>query len=69
MTPIGLNRVLRLSQRIVVSRRLHSTTPISGSPTSQSVDIEDVRRHARLAEDWWNPKGHMRTLRAMNGVR
>lgn len=60
----------------IVKPRLHSHTSAtttkqadSAIATSQLVDVEDVRRHARLAEDWWNPNGPMRALHTMNRIR
>lgn len=34
-----------------------------------NVDLEDVQRHANLAEDWWDPKGPVKGLHALNEVR
>lgn len=46
--------------------RSHSTTAASAV---DSVDTDDVKRHARLAADWWNPNGPMRALHSLNSIR
>lgn len=68
------SRILRsATQQRIAQPRLHSTTtpitPADPSAAGQSVDVEDVRRHARLAEDWWTPNGPMRALHSMNRIR
>jgi 2-polyprenyl-6-hydroxyphenyl methylase/3-demethylubiquinone-9 3-methyltransferase len=37
--------------------------------TAASVDPAEVARFDRLAEEWWDPKGPMRTLHRFNPVR
>lgn len=36
---------------------------------ARSVDQREVKNFARLAETWWDPKGPMKPLHAMNPVR
>lgn len=50
----------------VVHRSCSSNT---SRPASVSVDTEDVRRHGRLADDWWKANGPMRALHTMNRIR
>jgi 2-polyprenyl-6-hydroxyphenyl methylase/3-demethylubiquinone-9 3-methyltransferase len=35
----------------------------------RSVDPDEVERFARLAADWWNPRGSMKALHRLNPVR
>ena len=35
----------------------------------RSVDVEEVERFSRMAEDWWNPKGKFAPLHRFNPVR
>lgn len=44
-------------------RSVHSQTPIS------TVIDEEVDKHTRLAQSWWDPKGPMKALHTMNAVR
>lgn len=34
-----------------------------------SIDAEEINKFSALAADWWNPKGPMRPLHAMNPLR
>lgn len=55
----------------VRSQRQHSIAASSGSDGGHhhSVDADDVKRHAKLAQDWWNPNGPMRALHSLNSIR
>ncbi|KAI5714124.1 hypothetical protein M8J76_011236 [Diaphorina citri] len=55
-----LNLIVRAQ---VSSRSVHSTTTIS------TVINEEVSKHTRLAQSWWDPKGPMKALHTMNSVR
>jgi len=43
-------------------------SPLPQGPAS-SVSAEEIARFSAMAQDWWNPKGPMRPLHAMNGPR
>lgn len=50
--------------------RNHYTAGDTGGRNQwQTVDAEDVKRHANLAQDWWNPNGPMRALHSLNSIR
>jgi len=38
-------------------------------PHGSSVSAEEIARFSAMARDWWNPRGPMRPLHAMNGPR
>jgi len=46
-----------------------SVATAAGSPGSGSVDAGEVEKFARLAKDWWDPKGPMAPLHRMNPAR
>jgi 2-polyprenyl-6-hydroxyphenyl methylase / 3-demethylubiquinone-9 3-methyltransferase len=54
-------------------RPVHSSlnVPVMIRPaaTAATVDPEEIRRFAALAEDWWSPEGRFRPLHALNPVR
>ncbi|MGH8247668.1 MAG: bifunctional 2-polyprenyl-6-hydroxyphenol methylase/3-demethylubiquinol 3-O-methyltransferase UbiG [Gammaproteobacteria bacterium] len=39
------------------------------SPGTQNLDPEELARFGRHARDWWDPRGPLRTLHALNPVR
>ena len=43
------------------------TRPAAAAATT--VDPQEIRRFAALAEDWWSPEGRFRALHALNPVR
>ena len=45
------------------------TTDIPEHISSVSVDPEEMKSFARMAEDWWNPNGMFKPLHQMNGFR
>lgn len=48
----------------------NSTSSTSVTNTVQStVDSEDVKRHAKQADEWWNPSGTMKLLHTFNLLR
>lgn len=40
-----------------------------GTPGDSTVDAAEVEKFARLAQDWWDPKGPMAPLHRMNPAR
>lgn len=47
----------------------YDKTQYGGTPASANADPEELARFARLAQDWWNPRGRLKTLHAINPVR
>ncbi len=43
--------------------------PQVSPPASRSTNPEEIRKFAKLANEWWNPHGAFRPLHAMNPVR
>jgi 2-polyprenyl-6-hydroxyphenyl methylase / 3-demethylubiquinone-9 3-methyltransferase len=41
----------------------------TSTPASPTIDSAEVERFARLAEEWWNPRGKMAPLHKFNPVR
>ena len=39
------------------------------SQSSHSTNVEELRKFAELADEWWNPQGPFKPLHAMNPVR
>jgi 2-polyprenyl-6-hydroxyphenyl methylase/3-demethylubiquinone-9 3-methyltransferase len=48
----------------------NGTPPAALNQAAQdNTDPEELARFARLADDWWNPAGRLKTLHAVNPVR
>lgn len=62
-TPVG-SKLLRGCIALTQSR-----SHLADAAGADSVDTDDVQRHARLAADWWNPSGPMRALHSLNSIR
>jgi 2-polyprenyl-6-hydroxyphenyl methylase/3-demethylubiquinone-9 3-methyltransferase len=41
----------------------------TASPTSASIDTQEVEKFSRLADEWWNPNGRLAPLHRLNPVR
>jgi 2-polyprenyl-6-hydroxyphenyl methylase / 3-demethylubiquinone-9 3-methyltransferase len=41
----------------------------TNAPAAPSIDADEIERFARLAEEWWNPRGKMAPLHKFNPVR
>lgn len=61
---IAVRQPQQLCAAVAHQGRRHQSVTISGS-----VDTDDVERHAKLAQDWWNPKGPMKALHSLNSIR
>ena len=42
---------------------------MNATPTSSSVDPQEIRRFDAMAADWWNPRGSMKALHRLNPLR
>lgn len=62
---------LKTLRNVHISAEVTSTAPTQPhqSATTTTVDTEDVKRHGKLAQDWWNRTGPMRALHSMNQIR
>jgi 2-polyprenyl-6-hydroxyphenyl methylase/3-demethylubiquinone-9 3-methyltransferase len=43
--------------------------PRTGAAPSATIDPDEIRRFAALADEWWSPEGKFRPLHALNPVR
>jgi 2-polyprenyl-3-methyl-5-hydroxy-6-metoxy-1,4-benzoquinol methylase len=50
-------------------RTITMTDPDGDTNTSGNTDPDELARFARLSHDWWDPRGRLRTLHAINPVR
>ncbi|GBR54557.1 3-demethylubiquinone-9 3-methyltransferase [Neokomagataea thailandica NBRC 106555] len=45
------------------------SSTVTSKPTSHSVSQDEIAHFSALAHDWWNPRGPMAPLHAMNPLR
>ncbi|XP_032516692.2 ubiquinone biosynthesis O-methyltransferase, mitochondrial-like [Danaus plexippus] len=67
----GLRKILStksLSNHIRMLNNSTSSTSVTNTVQS-TVDSEDVKRHAKQADEWWNPSGTMKLLHTFNLLR
>ena len=51
------------------ARPAATAPPAAATSVAPSIDAADVARFNRLGADWWNPRGPMQALHAINPVR
>lgn len=67
MKPI--NRLTTTFRQIHTSFALNFMPNPTVEASSSTVDSADVKRHAKLADNWWDPHGPMKALHSMNQIR
>lgn len=67
--PIILNKLTTSLRQIHTTFALNFMPNPSAELPGSTVDSADIKRHAKLADQWWDPHGPMKALHSMNQIR